>query len=445
MHSGRGESEYPGGGFWTRVIPVALVLFLLLPWTAASPAGGPDDLEVRVGNTVEITASRRYCWFPTVHQFSTGEIMATMRMSPDEVNPEGDFSAYCLSKDGGLTWSPRYTMGAGANVDGAYSDARPDGSILQLYGWVDSLVREPTTELRLTSTNFWPGGMGFTQRRDVPLRTSQPIHLSSTQLYDRKIQDGHLSAEPVFVPWGPIIEALNGDLMAPVYYTADRDARYYRLALIRSHDGGKSWSEYSTIAAVEPGEQPWPGMGGEGPCEAGIVRLADQRLYAIFRTGGDGFIANAWSADDGKTWTKPRSTPYKGVALRVRRLSNGVLACTTGRPGPVVVFCKHRHPGREHGAIVGLILICQLGEQVAIVSAHYLLLRSEVKKPFETPVHEKITALQVLEKDDGRRIVQNGLQALGFAANKREARTFAFGGQGDSLPNSSPLHSWGSE
>ncbi len=70
MHSGRGESEYPGGGFWTRVIPVALVLFLLLPWTAASPAGGPDDLEVRVGNTVEITASRRYCWFPTVHQFS---------------------------------------------------------------------------------------------------------------------------------------------------------------------------------------------------------------------------------------------------------------------------------------------------------------------------------------------------------------------------------------
>ncbi len=264
--------------------------------------------------------------------------MATMRMSPDEVNPEGDFSAYCLSKDGGLTWSPRYTMGAGANVDGAYSDARPDGSILQLYGWVDSLVREPTTELRLTSTNFWPGGMGFTQRRDVPLRTSQPIHLSSTQLYDRKIQDGHLSAEPVFVPWGPIIEALNGDLMAPVYYTADRDARYYRLALIRSHDGGKTWSEYSTIAAVEPGEQPWPGMGGEGPCEAGIVRLADQRLYAIFRTGGDGFIANAWSADDGKTWTKPRSTPYKGVALRVRRLSNGVLACTTGRPGPVVVM-----------------------------------------------------------------------------------------------------------
>ena len=79
-------------------------------------------------------------------------------------------------------------------------------------------------------------------------------------------------------------------------------------------------------------------MGEEGPCEAGMVRLADQRLYALFRTGGDGYIGNGWSTDDGKTWTKPVSTPYKGVALRVRRLSNGILACTTGRPGPVVVM-----------------------------------------------------------------------------------------------------------
>ena len=101
---------------------------------------------------------------------------------------------------------------------------------------------------------------------------------------------------------------------------------------------GKTWSEYSTIAAVEPGEQPWPGMGKEGPCETGLVRLADKRLYAIYRTGGNGFIGNSWSTDDGKTWTKPVSIPYKGVALRVRRLSNGVLACTTGRPGPVVVM-----------------------------------------------------------------------------------------------------------
>jgi len=158
-------------------------------------------------------------------------------------------------------------------------------------------------------------------------------------LFDRgRVSEGGLKQAPSGMPWGYIFEALNGDLMTPFYYTHEQDRRYYRLALIRSSDGGKSWNEYSTIAAVEPGEKPWPGMGSEGPCESGLARLADKRLYSIFRTGSDGFIGNAWSSDDGKTWTKPQSLPYKGVALRVRRLSNGVLACTTGRPGPIVVM-----------------------------------------------------------------------------------------------------------
>jgi len=347
MCGSNGESERFHVRFRDVLFPAILILCFSHAGAVASPAGAPDDLQVQVGKTVEITSSRRYCWFPTIHQFSSGEIMATMRMSPDEVNPEGDFSAYCLSKDGGLTWSRRYTMGAGANVDGAWSDARPDGSVWQLYGWPDSFFSTPTEQMHLTLTKFSRGGMAFSQWRDVPLRTSQPIQLAHAQLYDRKVQDGHLATQPAFVPWGPIIEARNGDLMAPVYYTVDGDPRYYRLALIRSSDGGKTWSEFSTIAAVDPGGKPWLGMGNEGPCEGGIVRLADQRLYAIYRTGEDGFIGNGWSADDGKTWTTPASTPYKGVALRVRRLSNGVLACTTGRPGPVVVIFSVEGTGEK--------------------------------------------------------------------------------------------------
>jgi hypothetical protein len=321
--------------FVMTVIALRRPLWALPPF----PENEAEGIEVQVGKTVEITSSYRYCWFPTVHCFSSGEVMVTMRMSPDEVNPEGDFSAYCISKDKGLTWSRRYMMGAGANVDGAYTESpRPDGTIWQLYGWVESYLAEPAQHLHLTLTKFARGGMEFQQWRDVPLQMSQPVQMARTELFDRRVQDGGLAKQPSVVPWGPIIEALDGDLLAPVYYTAERDQRYYRLSLIRSSDGGKSWSEYSTVAAVEPGEKPWPGMGAEGPCEAGLVRLADKRLYAIYRTGGDGFIGQAWSSDDGKTWTKPTSTPYKGVALRVRRLSNGVLACTTGRPGPVVAM-----------------------------------------------------------------------------------------------------------
>jgi len=324
----------------TTILTTTILALGQLAGPAVPCAGNQaDGLEVQVGKTVEITSSHRYCWFPTVHRFASGEVMVTMRMSPDEVNPEGDFSAYCISKDGGLTWSRRYTMGAGANVDGAYSESpRPDGAIWQLYGWAEPYLPGSVERLRLTLTKFSPGGMEFEQRRDVPLQMSRAIDLAHTELFDRHVQDGGLARQPTVVPWGPILEALDGALLAPVYYTAERDQRYYRLALIRSGDGGKSWNEYSTVAAVDPGEKPWPGMGEEGPCEAGMVRLADKRLYAIFRTGGNGYIGQAWSSDDGKTWTKPTSTPYQGVALRVRRLSNGLLACTTGRPGPVVVM-----------------------------------------------------------------------------------------------------------
>ncbi len=116
-----------------------MLLFSRSLWAALpSPASGAEGLDVQVGKTVEISSSHRYCWYPTVQRFTSGELMVTMRMSPDEVNPEGDFSAYCVSKDAGLTWSRRYTMGAGANVDGAFTESpRPDGTLWQLYGWTE--------------------------------------------------------------------------------------------------------------------------------------------------------------------------------------------------------------------------------------------------------------------------------------------------------------------
>lgn len=298
-----------------------------------------DGISVRVGKTVEITSSFRRCWFPTIHQFSNGDLMATMRMSPDERNPEGDFSAYCLSKDHGVSWSRRYTMGAGANVDGAWSQApEPDGSIRQLYGWVDPHPQGQSRSFHVTVTKFFQSGMEFHQRRNVPLRMLESVQMAKTELFGRGVQPAKLAQVPILLPWGPIINGRNGRLIAPAYYAAERDPRYYRLALIRSDDDGKSWRQVSVIAEVKPGSKPWPGMGNEGPCEAGMVRLADGRLFVIFRTGGDGFIGVTWSSDEGHTWTPPVSLPHKGVALRVRRLSNGLLACTTGRPGPVVVM-----------------------------------------------------------------------------------------------------------
>ncbi|MGH9397248.1 MAG: sialidase family protein [Terriglobia bacterium] len=310
--------------------------------------GNGADLEVRVVRTIEITSSCRYCWFPTVHRLANGAIMATMRMSPDEINPEGDFSAYCISEDGGLTWSRRYTMGAGANVDGAWSSLpQKDGRIWQLYSWLTPYPEGQNERFHGILTKFGKGGTEIEQARDAVISLSRAVQMAPTQLFGRRGGDGLLRKQAIALPWGPIIEGLNGDLIALLYYATGRDSRKYRLILMRSSDDGKTWTEFSTVASVEPNGKPWPWMGKEGPCEAGLVRLDDKRLYVIFRTGADGFMGQTWSSDDGKTWSLPTSTSYKGVAPRIRRLSNGVLACTYGRPGPVTIMFSVDGTGKK--------------------------------------------------------------------------------------------------
>jgi hypothetical protein len=304
--------------------------------------GELDDFVVRVGKRVEITASYNYCWYPTVHRFSTGEIFATMRMSPDEKNPEGEFSAYCLSKDGGQTWSRRYAMGAGANVDAAYSQMPlDDGAIWALGAGYLSLEPYPPDQnknFHVTLTRFSRNGMEIHQVRDATIHLSEAAHYVPVELHGAKAKAPELDAVPAAQPWGAIIGGPSGEWLSTLYYPTERDHRYRRLVLIRSIDQGQTWDEYGIIAAVQPNEEPWPWMGKEGPNEAGLVRLSDNSLYSIFRTGNGEYLGEAWSLDDGRTWTPPASSGFKGVAPHLRLMNDGLLVCTFGRPGPVTIM-----------------------------------------------------------------------------------------------------------
>ena len=324
--------------------PAAGLIVAALSLCSVVASGQADELRVTVGPTVEITSSYRYCWYPTVHQFPTGEIMATMRMHPDENHPEGELSAYCISRDRGKTWSQRYPMGAGANVDDAYTRLpRKDGTLLVLAAGYNTLHPFPpgqAKQFHTALTRYSRGGMEFTQIQDAVIRLSQPVATDPVWMagFGRLPDASKLTEVPNAVPWGSIIEALDGDLLTTLYYRAEEDPRFFRLVLIRSTDDGKTWNEDSTVAAVKPGEQPWPWAGDNGPNETALVRLADERLHVIFRTSYSGVMGQAWSSDDGKTWTEPVSVGLEGVAPRTRLLSDGVLACTYGRPGPVTIM-----------------------------------------------------------------------------------------------------------
>ena len=306
----------------------------------SSKAKAADQLQVRVAKRVEITSSRRYCWFPGIHRFGSGEILATIRMSPDEWHPEGAFSAYSISKDGGLTWSRRYTMGPGANPDGAFTrEPRPDGSIWQLWHWQEPHPPGQAKQFYTTLTKYLRAGREVTQIRDTIVRFDEPMNVEPVHVQNTPVKSDHSKLDGVPDVWmfGSIIEALNGDLLATMTGRLQRDERYYRVLLLRSADDGKTWTQYATVAAVERDQKPWPRMGPAGPSETALVRLADDSLYAIFRTSGRGELAHAWSSDDGKTWTWPEPVGFQGVAPRARLLESGMLALTTGRPGPVTL------------------------------------------------------------------------------------------------------------
>jgi BNR repeat-like domain len=332
------------------------VLTLTLSLSFVSCFGNIDELDhfrIRVGKTVKITASYNYCWFPTVHRLPTGEILTTMRMSPDDTNPEGEFSAYCLSKDGGQTWGRRYTMGAGANIDAAYSQVPLEDGIWVLgsgYLSLEPYSSGQKTDFHATLTEFSRAGMDVHQIRDASIHLSEPPQLEPVKIYATKTTDAsQLASVPTAVPFGAIIAGPRGEWLSTLYYTTKRDRRYSRLALIRSFDHGHTWNEDGIIAALQPDEKPWPWMGNEGPNEAGLVRLSDSRLFCIFRTGNYDYMGGSWSLDDGKTWSPPTSTGFKGVAPHLRLMSNGLLACTFGRPGVTIMFSPNE--GKSWAAI----------------------------------------------------------------------------------------------
>ena len=232
------------GQSWLRYFAIFSVLTLTLSLGFACSFGRTDELDhfrVRLGKTVRITASYNYCWYPTVHRFPTGEILTTMRMSPDDTNPEGEFSAYCLSKDGGQTWSRRYTMGAGANIDAAYSQAPLEDGIWVLgsgYLSLEPYLSGRETDFHATLSEFSRAGMDVHQIRDATIHLSEPPQLEPVEIHATKTMDAsQLASVPTVVPRGNY-SGPRGEWLSTLYYVTKRDRRYRRLVLIHSFDHG---------------------------------------------------------------------------------------------------------------------------------------------------------------------------------------------------------------
>jgi hypothetical protein len=119
----------------------------------------------------------------------------------------------------------------------------------------------------------------------------------------------------VFESGSPV--PLKGDhLVLPIY--VERTKGHYVTAVVHSPDGGRTWAE---VVEVDP-EQSL--AFSYGFCEGALARLPDGRLIIVMRPG----MHQAYSSDEGYTWTRATQLPVPGDAPGLLLTSTGSLLAT---------------------------------------------------------------------------------------------------------------------
>eukprot|EP00040_Diaphanoeca_grandis_P002453 m.21716 g.21716 ORF g.21716 m.21716 type:complete len:356 (-) comp13512_c0_seq1:401-1468(-) len=209
----------------------------------------------------------------------------------NEVVPVDDDLGTFLSL--GYSTEVDYTTNTTAKQTGWKGSLRKDGSGVD----VESSVTITYTINASTTTTRWPNRL---------------VHSGSVVKLKSSAGGGHLTTlyghgSGVYRKWN------------------ERAAVYF----VTSNDGGVNWRLISTI--------PWrPAYGNQsdGPGEPTTARLNDGRLMVVFRSDSTEYYYNAFSNDEGQSWSTPQVMPLAwSVKPRLRLLSNGIVILTGGRPG----------------------------------------------------------------------------------------------------------------
>ena len=114
--------------------------------------------------------------------------------------------------------------------------------------------------------------------------------------------------------FGRVVELPGGTLLLPLWGAYDKPG-LWSCGIVKSRDGGLTWSEHRFITRERADETP-------------ILLLPDGRLLALLR-GYSGDPARpfhaAWSEDDGDTWTAPRRLNLNGTSPSLHLTPKGRL------------------------------------------------------------------------------------------------------------------------
>jgi len=261
--------------------------------------------------------------FPFMKRFGTpGNNNAVIWLSYNAGNhTTNEWTEYLISYDNGQTWNtPNNTIRPLNTVQ------KPDGTIMSASCW-------DTTESMFHNLGI------FEWSSPTSTPTSRIVWWVSLPW------NGTLLAHRSLV----LSDMNDSSKMILTFYGRVAGEAKYHSSLLKSNDGGLTWSYLATVARSENAE-------GEGYCEPVLVRLADNSLLCLMRSGTGYACKQSHSVDGGLTWSTPIAIPDSTSSIwpDVTLMSNGALIAIVGtRPGEDV-FVDHTGSGNNWQKVYGL-------------------------------------------------------------------------------------------
>ncbi|MBI3941421.1 MAG: exo-alpha-sialidase [Chloroflexi bacterium] len=267
-----------------------------------------DGLRIILGDPIQVTEGVGHCWFASLTSFTTGELLIIHSAIADAESAikGAPLFGVSVSSDGGQSWPTHYKTSQVC----AIKIPRPDGSIVCTPYIVEP---DPPGQRR----NFCGDYTRFEARGRRFVVEPGAVHVTG---FPRDV---------AYMAFNGDALELEGRLLATMYGAFVGD-KLGSAVVAESYDEGFNWRYVSTIAGPEAVPD-----APEGPDEASMIRLADGDLMCVMRVGSGApwNLARAYCGDGGRTWSAVDRLPAFSVEPSLRRLSNGTLVLSSGRPG----------------------------------------------------------------------------------------------------------------
>jgi len=269
-----------------------------------------DGMRVAVSRPALIGRSNDYLWFPNICELPSGELIANAQPYHDLHVPSTRCSVF-RSADGGLTWSDPIDYPA--------------------FGWVS--IQLPNDDHLQLPYYRYAGSDGKTHPYNViRADTGEIEHFDCGIRVDGWPRPEGMTGDPKmgllgFSFTGDTVVLEDGRYLCTLYGNFKDDKR--DSVVCADSEDGRLWHVRSVIA---DGRSDLPAA--EGPNETAMCRLADGRLAAVIRLGSYLNFAQAFSEDEGLTWSQPEQmNDAWAVQPSLDVLESGAALLSGGRAG----------------------------------------------------------------------------------------------------------------